>query len=192
LACRTKIKLTEFPIVRACTGFDTNFLITEDAKLLGFGSPHTGLLGTKAKEDAVLIVIDEFDNKDVSFVSAAGSHVLVLAGQDLYSWGFTNEGQLGHGDDIKEQKPKHTPTIIETFRGKQIRTFTAGGSFSIVQTDDGNLYSFGFGNAGRLGHGNEQSLNVPKEIEFFKDKQVEMFSCGMDHSLVVVTEKIEH
>lgn len=53
-------------------------------------------------------------------------------------------------------------------------------------TEDGTVYSWGFGYQGRTGHGNDKDLAEPKPIEALKGKKVFKIICGVNHSLVLV------
>ena len=53
-------------------------------------------------------------------------------------------------------------------------------------TSDGEVYSWGFGRNGRLGHGSIQDFDIPTRIEAFQvseDKKVVEVCCGDSHSL---------
>jgi alpha-tubulin suppressor-like RCC1 family protein len=47
---------------------------------------------------------------------------------------------------------------------------------------DGDLYSWGNGQFGQLGHGSYEDEKQPKKIEFLKDHQVDEVSCGLNHT----------
>ena len=79
----------------------------------------------------------------------------------LYSWGGGgkdfNKGQTGHDtyDDIE------TPTPIEFFKDKPILSFCCGGLHSTAITTTGEVYSWGEGQFGQLGHQNFEDEKVP-------------------------------
>ena len=79
----------------------------------------------------------------------------------LYSWGAGgkdfNKGQTGHDtyDDIE------TPTPIEFFKDKPILSFCCGGLHSTAITTTGEVYSWGEGQFGQLGHQNFEDEKVP-------------------------------
>ena len=43
--------------------------------------------------------------------------------------------------------------------------YTAGGHHTAVWTEEGELFTFGFGNNGRLGHGGEQHETALRLVE---------------------------
>jgi alpha-tubulin suppressor-like RCC1 family protein len=46
----------------------------------------------------------------------------------------------------------------------KIKSIAAGWAHSLLLSNDGNIYSFGFGEDGQLGHGNNRSLTEPTKI----------------------------
>jgi alpha-tubulin suppressor-like RCC1 family protein len=50
---------------------------------------------------------------------------------------------------------------------------------------NGELYSWGKGIDGQLGHGNTKNVPKPLKVEGF-DKNVEQVSCGTNHTLVLL------
>jgi alpha-tubulin suppressor-like RCC1 family protein len=85
----------------------------------------------------------------------------------LFSTGFNRYGRLGHGDEKEISKF----TLIMSLRNKKIIDAQCGYFHTAAVTKDGHLYSWGYGNQGRLGLGydefkrsNPNSL-VPKRIE---------------------------
>ena len=79
-------------------------------------------------------------------------------------------GQLEH-NNLEDQL---VPKKVEAFAGKYVQGIAAGWyhSFALV---DGELYSFGNGQYGALGHGDdEQHQASPKKITAFDDKLILM------------------
>ena len=55
--------------------------------------------------------------------------------------------------------------MIEALRGVRVVAIAAGGSHSMVLTDEGKVFSFGMGRIyGQLGHGDRKDRLVPKAI----------------------------
>ncbi|RXZ77515.1 hypothetical protein EBB07_30845 [Paenibacillaceae bacterium] len=68
-------------------------------------------------------------------------------------------GQLGHGDTAA----RNTPQVIAGISNEV--SAAAGNNHSLVLKENGDVYSFGLGAEGRLGHGNANSLYAPVKIE---------------------------
>merc|ERR1711988_604945 len=81
----------------------------------------------------------------------------------VYSWGFGADGQLGHGD--VECTNRYVPTVIKALNKKKISKVSAGSDHSLVLSlTTGNLYSFGEGSDGQLGHGDRSQQIKPVMI----------------------------
>lgn len=59
------------------------------------------------------------------------------------------------------------PTLIEALRGKEIINIACGGSHSAAITVHGELYTWGKGRYGRLGHGDNEDRLAPKVVSKF-------------------------
>lgn len=57
------------------------------------------------------------------------------------------------------------PQIIEALRGIEIVKVAAGGAHSAAITVDGELYTWGKGRYGRLGHNDSDDYPKPKRVE---------------------------
>jgi E3 ubiquitin-protein ligase HERC2 len=49
---------------------------------------------------------------------------------------------------------------------------------SAAVTEDGKLYTWGSSSYGRLGHGDREDLNVPKQVSSISSKIIVEVSCG--------------
>ena len=111
---------------------------------------------------------------------SAGQHSLaVTADGAVWSWGYGDSGQLGHGD----QQDQWLPKKIEALAGRRIVAVSAGDYHSLAITADGSAWSWGEGNFGQLGHGDPQRQLLPKKIEAFAGQRVVAVSSGDRHSI---------
>ena len=93
-------------------------------------------------------------------MAARGDFSLVVsAAGRVYSFGWGLYGALGHGDQLSQ----HTPRLIEVLRGVRVSAVAAGGGHSLALSE-GKVYSFGWGDAGRLGHGDAEHTTTPRVI----------------------------
>lgn len=98
----------------------------------------------------------------------------------VYTCGSNSHGQLGHRDTVDSPTPK----IIETLeRVGCVVQVAAGPSYVLAVTDDGTVYSFGYGSNFCLGHGEQHSENQPRLIQAFKRKGIHVVrvSAGDEH-----------
>jgi len=70
------------------------------------------------------------------------------------------------------------PRIIEALRGKEIVDIACGGAHSAAITARGELFTWGKGRYGRLGHGDGEDQLRPKLVESLKGYKVVDVACG--------------
>ena len=118
-------------------------------------------------------------------VLVGDSHSLALTADGaVWSWGDGGYGQLGHGDQQEQQLPKK----IEALAGRRVVAVSAGYFHSLATTADGAVWSWGDGDDGQLGHGDEQHQLLPKEVEAFAGQRVAAVSAGGSHSLAITAD----
>ena len=133
-----------------------------------------------------------FTNKESITSISCGDNFVMFTSKDgnLFSMGSNNKfGQLGLGD----AQPRYSPTIIEYFETNNIKIIqvSCGYSHVLALSEDGKSFSWGLGNCGQLGLGENMEYNYsPKSINSFKEKNEIIFqvSAGF-HSSYFLTEK---
>jgi E3 ubiquitin-protein ligase HERC2 len=96
-------------------------------------------------------------------VHSGGKHAMALTlDGKVFSWGEGEDGKLGHGNRLNLDKPR----MIEALRSKKIRDIACGSSHSAAITSSGELYTWGLGEYGRLGHGDNITQLKPKLASF--------------------------
>ena len=69
---------------------------------------------------------------------------------------------MGHGDEQLQLLPKK----VEALAGQRVVAVPAGGAHSLTVTADGAFFTWGKGESGCLGHGEDLSEQLlPKKIE---------------------------
>ncbi|XP_013379140.1 uncharacterized protein LOC106150720 [Lingula anatina] len=113
-------------------------------------------------------------------VSCGAQHTLVLSNQGLYSWGSSQYGQVGAG-----QRQKYTrPMLLDSVQDVQFVSVSCGQYHSMALAADGRVFTWGWGVHGNLGHGNVEDCLIPTNIQALNDKQVTRISAGYSHSVV--------
>jgi alpha-tubulin suppressor-like RCC1 family protein len=77
------------------------------------------------------------------------------------------------------EMPKGVPKRVTEFDALNVKQLKIGLRHSAVITEEGDLYTFGNGNWGVLGHGNEDAIrfNKPKIVEGLKKAGVKVKDC---------------
>lgn len=136
-------------------------------------------------EHSEIIQIDGFEKTVVKLAAhCEGKHYLALTADNMvYSWGLGEGGRLGLGDNL----PKDVPTKIEFFADKEVVNVYCGATYSAAITANGELYTWGRGTFGRLGHNNSDDKNVPTLVQALKQYKVidVTLGSGDSHTLCV-------
>jgi alpha-tubulin suppressor-like RCC1 family protein len=118
-------------------------------------------------------------------ISAGSNHSLVTCKTGvIWSFGSGVFGKLGHGGEGNEVVPR----LIEALSGVAVKQVAAGWGHSMLLTRDGDVFTWGWGYCGQLGHGNTDRQLVPKRVEGLT--KVTDIAAGGCHSLAVGEEGV--
>jgi alpha-tubulin suppressor-like RCC1 family protein len=131
-------------------------------------------------------------------VSCGGAHTLALAYKNVkptlanpygvvtavYAWGFGTNGQLGVGDNLVDS---FVPVKVKMPKWELVCEVSAGRSWSLARTITGELYSWGKGLRGQLGHGKREFCIAPRKVETFASFLA--LSSKYSHNVTITTTK---
>ena len=123
--------------------------------------------------------------KGVVDIAAGYTHCIAVTLEgEVYTWG-TGWG-LGQGGDDDTQRLSPTKVTGGGLDGVVVVQVAAGDYHSTALTAAGDLYTWGSGGRGRLGHGDEVTRSVPTVVG--GTGAVMGMACGDNHSLVTTRE----
>jgi alpha-tubulin suppressor-like RCC1 family protein len=163
----------------AC-GSDSSGAVAETGELYTWGLGNYGNLGHGTTNDESLPkwvkwFAEQESQEDVVAVSMGAKHSLAITdAKAVYSWGFGGNGRLGLGDFSGQL----VPNKVQALAGKRTIQCAAGEAHSCAVTDQGGIFTWGSGNHGRLGHGEQTDCVAARAIDFLHRKQVQSVSCG--------------
>ncbi|GFO36542.1 HECT and rld domain-containing e3 ubiquitin protein ligase family member 1, partial [Plakobranchus ocellatus] len=162
-----------------------SFLLHPDGSVSACGKGSYGRLGLGDSNNQTLPKKVTFEPPKVikKIASSKGSdgHTLALTTEgELFSWGDGDYGKLGLGGNHTQKFPK---IIQGPLSSKVVKCMSAGYRHSAAVTVDGELYTWGEGDYGRLGHGDKISRNIPKQVKDIG--LVGQVACGSSHTLAV-------
>jgi hypothetical protein len=130
-------------------------------------------------------------------VSAGGglvrvAHSLLLTSNGrVLSFGTGHYGALGHGYSAGKQLPDHLrPKYITALAGVQCVCVAAGELHSAVVTTDGDVYTWGDGFCGQLGHADKRPQPTPQQVTRggLDEECVLSVTCGARHTIAITEE----
>jgi len=182
--------------------------ITEEGEVYAWGRNEKGQLGLgDVKDRKVPTLVSELTGHDIVSVSTGKNHSLFLTSEGkVLVCGDNGCGQLGVGKGCSTAtKPRPM-----SYSGPPIVEVAAGGEFSCILDEAGNVYSCGLPEYGQLGHNDDgKFMQKANKIEFrneYEPKQIMMFvekdarvkevtplptpfikkiSCGQNHTVAI-------
>ncbi|XP_046564861.1 uncharacterized protein LOC124273631, partial [Haliotis rubra] len=120
-----------------------------------------------------------------TIIGCGSQHTAIIRNSDLYVWGLTNSGRLGHGDLVTDNSIA-APSRVETLHMLQMRVLSVacGGEHTLVITQQG-VYGWGRSQYGQVGVGTRHHYTRPMLIESLLSETVVSIECGQYHSLAL-------
>ncbi len=168
-------------------GFHYSLVLLENGNVYAFGQNDRGKLGlgdTKQRLTPTRIGLD-----NVEAIAAGYSHTLLLKEGRVYSCGAGTCGALG----LDDTEDRNTPRLIENL--DNVKAIAAGwgdynGSHSLALQENGDVYSFGRGDSGALGHDGYDDKMIPTRIESVKNAAA--VAAGGKYSLILLENDALH
>lgn len=116
--------------------------------------------------------------------SCGSSHTAVILSKtgSVVTWGRGEDGQLGHGDAESQDEP----VVVQALEGEECDEIICGAEYTIaVSHPKQKIWSWGWGDFGRLGHGDPTDLFIPKQVASLCNIKIKMVACGDSHTMVV-------
>ncbi|XP_057850458.1 PH, RCC1 and FYVE domains-containing protein 1 isoform X2 [Cryptomeria japonica] len=156
-------------------------------KLFTWGDGDKGRLGHGDKEKKLVpTCVAALGN--CSFIQVACGQTLTVtltvSGQ-VYTMGSRAHGQLGN----PQADGKAIVLVEGKLKGEFVEEISSGSFHVAVLTSKGEVYTWGKGANGRLGHGDLEDRSTPTVVEALKDRQVKTISCGSAFTAVICLHK---
>jgi hypothetical protein len=102
--------------------------------------------------------------------------------KSLYLWGSGKDGRLANLLDHSEPIPFLVKTSFSPIQ------LECGYHHSAVVAEDGELFTWGRGVFGQLGHGDSKNLSSPKLVESLGSVKIKQVTCGWQHTMALSWE----
>ena len=180
------VALAKERVVSMAAGMSHSLVLTTKGALFSFGYAMYGQLGhgdntSQQWPKRVAVLAKE----RIVSVAAGTFHSLALTAEGtLFSFGWGQYGQLGHGDATDQLQPKRVLALAK----EKVVGVAAGSSHSLALTAGGALFSFGHGANGALGHGDTADQRRPKRVAALSKERVVSVAAGTYHSQALTAE----
>ncbi|PON33019.1 Regulator of chromosome condensation 1/beta-lactamase-inhibitor protein II [Parasponia andersonii] len=163
-------------------------IITDAGALLTFGWGLYGQCGQGGTYDQLRpTYVNSLSAVRVEKIAAGLWHTLCVSDEGrVYAFGGNQFGQLGTGADQAESLPKLLdPPCLE---GKNAKMVSCGARHSIISTEDGQLFSWGWNKYGQLGLGDSVDRSTPSQVSI--TVMPKNIACGWWHTLLLAETPI--
>ncbi|XP_071962809.1 serine/threonine-protein kinase Nek9-like isoform X2 [Antedon mediterranea] len=123
--------------------------------------------------------VEAFHGMAVASVSCGEEFTACVTDEgDVYTFGLDYYGCIGcdnqHGDDVSY------PVLVNFFQGNPVQQISCGHNHVVALTKSGEVFSWGCGEFGRLGLGNEDDYSSPQKVPIRGHRMIKSVCAGSD------------
>ncbi len=160
-----------------CAGAHT-LMVTASGRLFSCGLNDRGQLGNGHTESES-VFREVLGVRALAAVAGGYWHSAAVSKCGLvYTWGCNRHWQLGHL--LAADEMVKSPREVQALRGAKAVQVACGARHTVVLTDKAEVYTWGFGAEGRLGHGDEEDQRLPKRVEALQGLDIVDIAAGYD------------
>jgi len=127
--------------------------------------------------------VQELMQKRIVSIECGPQFFLALTDKgEVYTWGSSTTGQLGHGDHVAVAE---IPRLVQGLQGKHIVQASTSAYITALLTDKGSMYVFGSGLLGGLGLGHNENQLFPQHVELLAQVVIRSVACGHAHTFAI-------
>lgn len=190
-------ELESHHILYVACGAHHSAVLSDTGYLWTWGDNRSGQLGVEnlsfSCNPIILSTLPELRNQVIIDVSCGDKHTVFLSKKGkLFGMGDNTDNQLGINQKNKSGETisrVNVPTRIHLsahFRASKPIQLSCGASHTAAVTESGEIFTWGKGKAGRLGHCDTRDRPVPCELDM-DGKRVRYVECGNTHTACLVT-----
>nr|KAE8935046.1 hypothetical protein PF009_g14993 [Phytophthora fragariae] len=181
-------------LVRLTSHGDKTLALYHDGEMLVLGSSEISCSSTRNSR------------RDSGTDAALSRMLLDVACGDHHVVGASEQGYLLTWGDVCETRPRNAlvsgdveaasamefPKVVHSLLHKRIVQVACGASHSFALAEDGDVFSWGVGRSGALGHGLNaveqtfDTVSTPMEVLTLKGRRVVQIACGDMHSAALL------
>ncbi|CAN6239576.1 unnamed protein product [Urochloa humidicola] len=162
-------------------------IVTKQGQVFSWGEENGGRLGHKTSDSVSHPkIIDSISSIPVKAIAFGAKHTCAVSvSGELYEWG---EGihSLGLWNDQYRRSQWFPHKLIGTLDGISVSKIACGQWHTAIISSTGQLFTYGDGAFGVLGHGDTYCVAQPKEVESLRGLRTKSVACGPWHTAAIV------
>jgi alpha-tubulin suppressor-like RCC1 family protein len=163
------------------SGYSHSMAITKTSEIFVWGDGKLGQLGRAITSSNEPLAIDDLSGRDVIKGACGYDNCAAITNDGkLYMWGGNNSFKLGLSNGHNEYEAN--PRLVETLNG--IKKISLGFAHSAAINSNGELYSWGHGFFGQLGHGDIITKKEPLKVDH-NDLKYRKVKCGSYQTVAI-------
>lgn len=128
-------------------------------------------------------------------LAAGWEHSLALTQTGrVYSWGCgykdSRRGVVPPVLGLGHSECRPAPEPLTSIEAITIAAIASGWDHCLAMDQEGKLLSWGSGQNGKLGHGNEENISVPCYLSALEEVRIETFCAGCEHSAAITVDGV--
>lgn len=177
--------------VAVAAGYFHTLCLGESGAVWAFGCNGKGQLGlgkevVLAREPRLVAALQ--DTKVVALAAGMEHSLALTAGGEVYSWGASTHGRLGHGAPASLRLfgsgVEFKPRLVRALEALRIMQISAGQMHSAAVSAEGDAFLWGYGKFNQLGLGEAEDAEMPAALPPLRGATAGL-ACGFQHTLAV-------
>jgi chromosome segregation ATPase len=163
--------------------------LTVSGSVYSWGWGNDSQLGHPSQQNELRPrLVEALEGKGIVQIDCGVYHTVALDRNGrVWAFGWGRDGRLGLGEDNLQAQ---VPTMVEALADRRVVQVACGSYHTAAVTDDGEVFTWGWAEDGRLGTGVEANAFRPTRVEALRGQRVTSVACGGHHT-VFLTEKNE-
>jgi alpha-tubulin suppressor-like RCC1 family protein len=177
--------VAEIRIWSVAAGSRHSLVLCRDGRIFSWGKNKHGQLGHEDRLARPSPAPVE-GLQGVCNIAASLTHSFaVTPSGTVFTWGRALRRGAADEDDMQDSL---RPIIVEGFEDVRVRRVCAGDGIAFAIGEDGEVFSWGEGINGLLGHGNTRGQPSRKRVEALRGLRISSVSVGIGHALALTED----
>ncbi|XP_063151190.1 serine/threonine-protein kinase Nek8 isoform X3 [Candoia aspera] len=188
-----RLPMPNTEVVQVSTGRTQKAGVTKSGRLVMWEPPPFGMAGGPSLPGATEQLQPQFVCRFLE--GQSGVTIKHVACGDLFTacltdrgivltFGSGSSGCLGHGTVMDVSQPK----IVEALLGYEITQAACGASHVLAMSSEGEVFTWGRGDNGRLGLGTLECHSSPQLVPLPSGYEAQKVLCGIDASMLLTSK----